>query len=307
MSRRLETSASSMIPDFALYGDKVPPCWHDDFYFERISQRGRSHNWVIRPHRHNALVQILLIETGSGETTVEGMKWKIAPGCLLLIPAQAVHAHRFAPDIDGPVVTAAQRPLESLATVIQPQLVQLLREPVLVQVNADTPESGTLSTLFALLEKESQSGSADRLAAGTSLLLALVINIARLRQTASIRSAPTRDRKAKQIEKFRALVDERLRTHHSVDGYAKSIGVTVSQLGRLSREVIGLSPLEFINARLVREAQRDLAYSSMSVKQVALGLGFSDSAYFTRFFHKQTGVSPTEFRDAAHKALLAPA
>ena len=252
------------------------------------------------------MVQILYIETGSGESTIEGAKWKLTPGCVLVIPAQAVHSHRFMPDIDGPVVTAAQRPLESLASVMNPELVQLLREPALIQVKPGTGDRDALSALFALLEKESQSSSADHLAAGMSLLFALVVYIARLSHAASNRSTGTRDRKAAQIEKFRALVDERLRTHHSVDSYAKSIGVTVSQLGRLTREVIGMSPLEFINARIIREAQRGLVYSAMSVKQVALELGFSDSAYFSRFFHKQTGLNPTDFREAAHKALLAP-
>jgi AraC family transcriptional activator of pobA len=128
-----------------------------------------------------------------------------------------------------------------------------------------------------------------------------------LSQAASMQGAITRDRKAAQIEKFRALVDARLRTHHSVESYAGALGITASQLGRLSRDVIGLSPLEFINARLVREAQRDLAYTGLSVKQIALGLGFNDSAYFTRFFNKQTGLSPTEFREAAQKAMLSPA
>jgi AraC family transcriptional activator of pobA len=84
------------------------------------------------------------------------------------------------------------------------------------------------------------------------------------------------------------------------------VGVTNSQLARLSRDVLGMSPSEFINARLVKEAQRELVYSSLTVKQVAHELGFNDPAYFSRFFLKQTGLKPTEFREAAHGALLSP-
>ena len=307
MGRRLGNSPVDSIPDFALYGEKAPPAWFDTFYFERISQRGRLHEGDIAPHRHSAFIQILLIESGSGESTVEGAKWKLEPGCLLLIPAQAVHGHRFSPEVDGPVVTAAQRPLESLASVVQPQLMQMLREPQLIRVKQDATAADALTALFALLEKESQTTSDDHLAAGMALLLALTIQIARLREAALLRIDAVRDRKASQIEKFRTLVDERLRAHHSVESYAEAMGMTVSQLARLTRELVGMSPLEFINARLVREAQRDLAYSAMSVKQVALELGFSDTAYFSRFFNKQTGLNPTEFREAAHKTLLAPA
>jgi AraC family transcriptional activator of pobA len=307
MPRPHEAASKTPIPDFGLYGESTVPPWYDAFYFERISQRGRQHNGEILPHRHNAFVQILYIERGSGETTIEGVRWQLSPGCVLLIPAQAVHSHRFSPDLDGLVVTAAQRPLESMASVARPELVQLLREPTLVHVTPGADDRNAMALLFELLAMESQNSSADHLAAGMSLLLSLVVQIGRLGHAASSRSGAAGDRKVAKIEKFRRLVDQRLRTDHSVDSYAKSVGVTISQLGRLSREVLGMSPLDFINARIVKEAQRDLVYSSLSVKQVAHAVGFNDPAYFSRFFQKQTGLKPTEFREAAHGALLAPA
>ena len=39
-----------------------------------------------------------------------------------------------------------------------------------------------------------------------------------------------------------------------------------------------------------------LIFGSMSIEQIAYGLGFMDAAYFTRFFRKHTGVSPKVFR-----------
>ena len=46
-------------------------------------------------------------------------------------------------------------------------------------------------------------------------------------------------------------------------------------------------------------AQRDLAYTVLSVKRIALGLGFGDAGYFSRFFQRQTGLTPTAWRAAA--------
>lgn len=57
-----------------------------------------------------------------------------------------------------------------------------------------------------------------------------------------------------------------------------------------------------IDARSIHEAKRLLGYSTMSVKQVALELGFQDEAYFSRFFRKNTGLRPTEYRAEAGKA-----
>ncbi|WP_258550862.1 helix-turn-helix domain-containing protein [Klebsiella pneumoniae] len=44
------------------------------------------------------------------------------------------------------------------------------------------------------------------------------------------------------------------------------------------------------------EAKRDLVYTAMTVNEIADRLGFSEPAYFTRFFKRLSGVSPSVFR-----------
>jgi AraC family transcriptional activator of pobA len=139
--------------------------------------------------------------------------------------------------------------------------------------------------------------------AGLSLLVALFVQIARLSQSPQPSDAPLRSRKAEQIERFRTLLDERWHERLPVAGYAQALGVTAGQLTRVCREMLGLSTLDAINARVVHEAQRELVYSSLSIKQVAAELGFDDEAYFGRFFKKHTGQRPTEFRTMAQRRL----
>jgi AraC family transcriptional activator of pobA len=55
--------------------------------------------------------------------------------------------------------------------------------------------------------------------------------------------------------------------------------------------------LQLIHQRLLLEAKRNLVYTSMTVAQVADSLGFSEAAYFSRFFRRATGLSPRAFRD----------
>jgi AraC family transcriptional activator of pobA len=63
--------------------------------------------------------------------------------------------------------------------------------------------------------------------------------------------------------------------------------------------VLGHSALGVLHALLMLEAQRDLAYTTLSIKQIALGLGFGDAAYFTRFFAREAGMTPTAWRERA--------
>jgi AraC family transcriptional activator of pobA len=51
-----------------------------------------------------------------------------------------------------------------------------------------------------------------------------------------------------------------------------------------------------IEERVMLEAKRLLSYSSLSVKEVSMLLGFDDPAYFFRFFKKNTLSTPSEFR-----------
>ena len=105
------------------------------------------------------------------------------------------------------------------------------------------------------------------------------------------------------LQRFRALVDRSFRTHKSVAFYAGELGITPTQLNRVCRELLGKSALGAINARLLLEAERDLVYTFIGVKEIALSLGFSDAAYFSRFFSKQKRCTPTQFREQAQRQL----
>ncbi len=293
------------IPRFALYGNDSGPGWADLVNYERLPERSSRYNWEIDPHVHEGLLQVLYLETGSGggEALIDGRRWPLTPPCLIVIPSGAVHGFHFRNDIDGPAVTAAQRPLESLMAAIAPQLLAYLREPRVIPVDPLGPHAAGLSPLFDALWRETRYAASGQVVACMSLLAALFVQFARIGESAAATEADPHSRKAAQIEQFRRLVNEQFQRERSVEHYARQLGLTAGHLGRLCREALGMSPLDLINQRLVHEAQRELAYSSLSIKQVAAELGYEDEAYFGRFFKKHTGQRPTEFRQMARHEL----
>jgi AraC family transcriptional activator of pobA len=98
------------------------------------------------------------------------------------------------------------------------------------------------------------------------------------------------------VQRFRALVEAQFRQQPSLAALAARLAITPTQLNRVCHQVLGHNALGVLHQRLVLEAQRDLAYTAMSVKQIALALGFGDAAYFTRFFRRCTGKTPTAWR-----------
>ncbi|HKR42434.1 MAG TPA: helix-turn-helix domain-containing protein, partial [Paraburkholderia sp.] len=68
------------------------------------------------------------------------------------------------------------------------------------------------------------------------------------------------------------------------------------------RAQLGRGALELLHARMALEAQRQLAYTTRSVKHIALDLGFADPGYFTRFFQRLCGASPSDWRERSRQA-----
>ena len=99
-------------------------------------------------------------------------------------------------------------------------------------------------------------------------------------------------RPARLVRRFAALIEAHYREHWSVADYAAALAVSPTHLGRLCRAEAGLAPSRLVEGRLVQEARRSLAYTDMSVAEIAYDLGFEDPAYFTRVFARATGLAP---------------
>jgi len=287
------------VPNFALYGAAAGRTLLDIVHHERIPVRSSLFNFDIQPHFHDALIQTLYATKGAGEAFFDGRVWKVEPPWLIVVPARCVHGFRFRSDTDGHVVTAAQSAVESVALTVAPELLTFLRTPMALTVDPASSRAAPLEALFDAIGREAECQERWQFAAGLSLTVALFVQIARLGESAQLSANPARSRLAARIERFRRLLDEGCYARHPVASYAEAMGVTSGQLTRLCREAFGVSAIAAIDARAVHEAKRLLGYSTLSVKQIASELGFRDDAYFGRFFRKQTGLRPMEYRAKA--------
>lgn len=81
--------------------------------------------------------------------------------------------------------------------------------------------------------------------------------------------------------------------------YAKKLKVNVKLLNETVRAITHLSCGEFIRSKTIEEAKRLLKYNPMTCNEIADYLGFIDPAYFSRFFKREVGISPKNFRDTS--------
>jgi AraC family transcriptional regulator, transcriptional activator of pobA len=290
------------IPTYALYGElseSLPP---ERLHCESIADRSRLYDWEIKPHRHEAFFQILHIRSGAGEAQFDGTRVAIRPPCVITVPPLCVHGFRFTRNIQGTVITVVERYLDAILAGA-PQLQSRLAVPQLHRFQARSAQAARIDQLFETIVSEFGGNAAWRTAAiHASLALALIL-AARAQTAPAPGATGPANRKMLHLQRFRALLDRDYRTHKSVAFYAGELGITPTQLNRVCRDVLGKSALGAINARLLLEAERDLVYTFMGVKEIALSLGFSDAAYFSRFFSKQKRCTPTQFREQAQRQL----
>lgn len=99
-----------------------------------------------------------------------------------------------------------------------------------------------------------------------------------------------------RFQRFQKLVDLRFAEWSQVGEYAKCLGCTEKSLTRATSTVVGVSAKAFISARINLEAKRLLAHTDLPIGVIAEKLGFGEATHFTKFFKRETGCTPAEFK-----------
>ena len=81
----------------------------------------------------------------------------------------------------------------------------------------------------------------------------------------------------------------------SVDMIAEEVGMSRGHLNRKLKEIVGLSPHDFIRQMRLEQAACLLATSEMNISEVVYACGFSNSASFSTIFKKSYGLTPSEY------------
>ncbi len=91
-------------------------------------------------------------------------------------------------------------------------------------------------------------------------------------------------------------VEKHHRQWHNVSDYLPLLSTQEKHLSESVRLAIGMTPKIYLDQRRMLEAKRFLAYSSLSIKEIAFSLGFDEPTNFNKFFRKHMSMSPNEFR-----------
>lgn len=157
--------------------------------------------------------------------------------------------------------------------------------------------SNALVTLFEKMNFEYRSRKSHNDDLLVRLYLnVLLIEIERIFQHKQHIGATNIPRKQQLVVQYRKLVAQYYLQKRQVSDYAALLYVTPHYLNDTVKAITGKPASEFIYDQLVREAKAQLIQTENTITQIAGELNFADQSYFCRFFRKQTGASPKQFR-----------
>nr|WP_295905587.1 helix-turn-helix domain-containing protein [uncultured Bdellovibrio sp.] len=247
------------------------------------------------PHKHS-FYHLVIVTAGRGWHEIDFQRYPIEKGRVFLMKPAQVHSWVVDKNSKGFVIEFEEDILSSLPAYA-PKIKHLLKnlsDSFLVKSKTDL--LNLQNHCESLLREYEEKQRDYEMALSLSLFL-LLIEFSRWSEL--------KESAMPQVEAFATkylnLVEDNFRSQHEVGFYAKRLGMTAKALTMKITRMTGRSARTLIQERLILESKRLLAYSDLSITEIADALGYQDANYFSRFFRVKTQKTPAAFRQYAKK------
>lgn len=157
--------------------------------------------------------------------------------------------------------------------------------------------------ILVRMSEEAENDETDSIVITSSYLKILITTVNRLKRKEALGQIALNDPTYILFRNFKIAVERNYSNSHSVQEYARMLETGTKSLNSASQKYGGTPASVVIQNRILLEAKRALTYDARTVKEIGYELGFDDPAYFTRFFSRRIGVSPSEFRQTVSGAI----
>lgn len=241
---------------------------------------------------------IIWVQAGEATHTVDFEPVALRPGSLLFVGPSRVHTFDLTANYDGQMLlftdaffARSQADAQFLHTTI---LFQDLLDIPVVQTDENIP---AIAGIFAQLATElAQAADPYQPVVLQNQLHNLLLLAERARRQQGFQpldKGPDLD----YTILFRDLLETQFKTLRTVQGYAAQMSVSEKRLAHATANTLGKLPKQLIDERVTLEAKRLLVHTRDSMKEIGFALGFDEPTNFVKYFRRQAGLTPIEFRE----------
>lgn len=267
----------------------------DDILISQFLPYLKIHKNLQQAHKHS-FYHLVFFTEGSGSQTIDFQKFEVKPYQIYFMVPGQVHHWAFEGKVDGYVVNFSPKFFQSF--LLKPDYLEQFpffsgnaNEAV---INVEEDLRIKLIRLFEDLLSENVENQRAALDMVRLLLLELFILIGRIVITPQLKQVNPYN--LTLLKSFRNLIETNYINNRLPKDYAELLYITPNHLNALCNDLLGIPAGEVIRNRVVLEAKRLLVNPQLGITEVANHLNFADNSYFTKFFKKQAGVTPEEFR-----------
>lgn len=254
------------------------------FYIARFNEEIKK----TTPHKHDNYYELVYLKEGEGFHWVEEKKFIISPPeFYYLIPYQ-LHHWEFTSIPKGYVILFKRSYFNNVYDCHIYNLIFKLTGRFKVGI----PEGCSPEYLLQEMLEEYTRSTEFSLIVIHGLLTAL---LARILQFVNIQ-ASERDVPLKLYEKYQDLILKECSRIHKVKDFAEMLNTTPQNLNSICRRQTGKNAKAQILSHILLEAKRYLLHTENTLKEITHILQFNDTSYFVKFFKKQEGMSPVQFK-----------
>ena len=250
------------------------------------------------PHRHNYYT-VIWAQEGQGKHRVDFEEYPLQKNAVFFVSPGQVHQLISTGKPKGIVINFSKEFLQQ--NHISEDFIAGInlfnsfekRPPVLLSEEA-SESLGKVCDLMISASEHPMRNQIAALSAGLKLFLVLCENACDLPGPHEESSQGTRQ----LLKTFKQLVEQDFSKYHMVSDYAKRMHISSRYLNQVVKDLIGQTAKSLIQEKITLNARRELRFSDKSIKEIAFELGFDDPLYFSSFFKKCTGMTPSEFRSS---------
>jgi len=252
------------------------------------------------PHRHDYF-EILFVENSSGQHIIDYEAYEIKSPVFYLLSKGQIHFWKLKTPLTGKALLFPREFLIPPAVAHNSEgdlaLFNSLSKAPFVCINDD--ELPKIQEILGNIQEEFSRKSDRSLSMLRAYVHILIVTLFRIH--AREQNEKILDKSNVMVREFRQLVAENFITMRSVQEYADLIGISTTHLRDTVKEITGYSPGQLIRQEIIFEAKRQLANTEATTAEIGYALNFEDTSYFSRFFKRETGTSPSTYREEVRK------
>lgn len=254
-------------------------------------------------YHYHEFYKILFFISGQGGYFIEGKRYALAPGDLVLIGKQCVHRPEFDPVL----------PCERMILYLSPEFLEQQSSAVCdltdcFSQNYDhvlRPTERLRQTLFSIaadIEAELSSDRYGREVLSTGMLLRLLVEIVRSIRQKEVQTLDPIQPKSKRMMELVHYLDEHLTEEISIDLLAERFYLSRYHLMRRFREETGTTIHSYLSDHRLMLA-RNLISQGIPATDAAFQCGFGSYSSFSRAYGKFFGATPTGRKKPANDSV----